>query len=787
MILNTKIIKLDINKKLYETISAKQGDTESRFLLFHIFDSSLPFDLTGKSVRVYGIKPDDKKIFNDLAINDAKKGYCTLELTNQMLSVAGLVKLELVIYNGNKKLSSIPFVLNVISSLNSEDAVVSTNEFTALMNGLAALSEYDTYKSNAKQVPVIKEEVSNLSAQLDNKAKQVDLEVERKRIDTFTKLPEGSTTGDAELIDGRVGVDGIIYDNIGGAIRYQVGTIKNDINEISENLDIRKNYLLSSDFTQGKYWNYVQNTIIQSNNSGMLIAKLEKIPAGTYYIGKCKGFFTFIEGIGSNIISKLTQTDLYFQGELVITELSNIYITIDTNEETYFTNYKVLEIPKTKGINYIGLNNKITSANTDFLNSSVNLLDNKLIQVGKYFNSSGGMGNNEGYCCIEIPVLKGNSYSSSIIQTPFTYYKTYNGTITKVIENGKTLDNIVNFIPDEDGFLLLTTSTMYKDDFMLVNDKKIPDRSLNYNSIYNIKLYNEDVITSSIHYDEKEKLYYKINTIIVAKDGTGDFNDLVDAYNSIKFNSTTNRHKIIIKPGIYDFSGKFNCQSASGSVGIILNNHYVYFEGEDPNTTILYFDGCPEGVEQISNSDAFKVSLIHWGANNPFKGYIKNLTLRAKNCRYPIHPETAGKGNGGDWLVENCIIDFLGNPNVVSWAGASVGIGISCGEKGHFKRCKWTNYNGNVEGVVGHNNPFTYEDKPAVIPNCELIFENCDFGNTIIHIDNIYNESGFYDILRLIGCSNIARGYFGHQKEQAENVWRCIKEATKITIDEFDY
>ena len=166
--MNTKIIKLDINKKMYETISAKQGDTESRFLLFHLFDSSLPFDLTEKSVRVYGIKPDEKKIFNDLVINDAKKGYCTLELTNQMLSVAGLVKLELVIYKGSKKLSSIPFVLNVISSLNSEDAIVSTNEFTALMNGLAALSEYDTYKSNAKQVPVIKEEVSNLSAQLEH-------------------------------------------------------------------------------------------------------------------------------------------------------------------------------------------------------------------------------------------------------------------------------------------------------------------------------------------------------------------------------------------------------------------------------------------------------------------------------------------------------------------------------------------------------------------------------------------------------------------------------------------
>jgi lysophospholipase L1-like esterase len=170
--MNTKIIKLDINNKMYETITAKQGDTESRFLLFHLFDASLPFDLTEKSVRVYGIKPDGTKIFNDLVINDVKKGYCTLKLTNQMLAIAGLVKLELVIYSGNKKLSSIPFMLNVISSLNSDDAVVSTNEFTSLMNGLAALSEYDIYKSNAKQVPGIKEEVSNLSSQLDSKTSE---------------------------------------------------------------------------------------------------------------------------------------------------------------------------------------------------------------------------------------------------------------------------------------------------------------------------------------------------------------------------------------------------------------------------------------------------------------------------------------------------------------------------------------------------------------------------------------------------------------------------------------
>ncbi|MFR5561938.1 MAG: BppU family phage baseplate upper protein [Clostridium sp.] len=198
--MNTKIIKLDINNKMYETITAKQGDTESRFLLFHLFDASLPFDLTEKSVRVYGIKPDGTKIFNDLVINDVKKGYCTLKLTNQMLAIAGLVKLELVIYSGNKKLSSIPFMLNVISSLNSDDAVVSTNEFTSLMNGLAALSEYDIYKSNAKQVPGIKEEVSNLSSQLDtiainiNSYPKIGAETELARIiRVISSVPEGST------------------------------------------------------------------------------------------------------------------------------------------------------------------------------------------------------------------------------------------------------------------------------------------------------------------------------------------------------------------------------------------------------------------------------------------------------------------------------------------------------------------------------------------------------------------------------------------------------------------
>lgn len=51
------------------------------------------------------------------------------------------------------------------------------------------------------------------------------------RMDTFTRLEEGSTTGDAELADGRVGADGKTYENIGGAIRGQVTGLKSDLSQ----------------------------------------------------------------------------------------------------------------------------------------------------------------------------------------------------------------------------------------------------------------------------------------------------------------------------------------------------------------------------------------------------------------------------------------------------------------------------------------------------------------------------------------------------------------------------
>ena len=49
------------------------------------------------------------------------------------------------------------------------------------------------------------------------------------RMDTFASLPDGSTAGDAELLDIRVGANGVTYSSAGAAVRGQVGELNSSL------------------------------------------------------------------------------------------------------------------------------------------------------------------------------------------------------------------------------------------------------------------------------------------------------------------------------------------------------------------------------------------------------------------------------------------------------------------------------------------------------------------------------------------------------------------------------
>ena len=99
------------------------------------------------------------------------------------------------------------------SSLSLGEVVFNTDTkelFIGSINGVDKVSKDD--------FELIDSKIHDVDLQ---KASKLELEVERKRIDSFVALPQGSTQGDAELIDARVGANGVVYDSLGSSIRSQ--------------------------------------------------------------------------------------------------------------------------------------------------------------------------------------------------------------------------------------------------------------------------------------------------------------------------------------------------------------------------------------------------------------------------------------------------------------------------------------------------------------------------------------------------------------------------------------
>ena len=127
--------------------------------------------------------------------------------------------------------------------------------------------------------------IKNINSQLDNKANQSDLEVERARIDSFTRLSEGSTTGDAELIDARIGTDGEVYSNVGNSIRTQINRMYSNI-ESYIGQSLKYNY----DWIDGGYIDNTNGNLVSNNN--WKYTDFIKITDGV----KSFGVFTTLEG-----------------------------------------------------------------------------------------------------------------------------------------------------------------------------------------------------------------------------------------------------------------------------------------------------------------------------------------------------------------------------------------------------------------------------------------------------------------------------------------------------------
>ena len=296
--------------------------------------------------------------------------------------------------------------------------------------------------------------------------------------------------------------------------------------------------------------------------------------------------------------------------------------------------------------------------------------------------------------------------------------------------------------------------------------------------------YDIDNINNTLDGSVIKEYYIYVST--TGSDTSGDgseekpFATIYHANETITDNSYAKRYRIIVLPGTYtDLQDKYTGIAQTSKYQGVITKPWVTYESKsgNPEDTIIEWNGST-GLENPIRSDIVEKCAFHIVSLPRTFTAIKGFTIKSKNTRYAMHCESSGMGIQGEWLIENCIFDWGGCPNISDDTGRfpAIGIGMSPCEKGTIKFCKIVTTT--VETMLVHDGK-NKDGNSAVILGAELNFIKCDLGTGRLQFQSIYPKSGEINaktnnVCNLISCTQINNlySYISSLNSDDEMVWR---------------
>lgn len=168
--LTTRInIEMSGDTKRY-LVSAKQGDKATRYVIAKLLNDGVEYTIpTGARVALNVKKPDGKHVYNTCSYSGSE---VTVELTNQTLAAAGTAycDIEVRTSDNTQLITSASFTIEIEESMRSDDAILSSNEFTELEDRIAGhIKSLNDTEETVEKVEAARVKAENARAAAEEK------------------------------------------------------------------------------------------------------------------------------------------------------------------------------------------------------------------------------------------------------------------------------------------------------------------------------------------------------------------------------------------------------------------------------------------------------------------------------------------------------------------------------------------------------------------------------------------------------------------------------------------